>query len=137
MTSDSNKILALNGEYTKSRLVKKGISESSIATALKVGLLKYKHTGVIETIPKFRRNTKLAEAESINPGMAVGYLDKESNNTLKHRQVVKDDGDGNVWVIDPENPAAAPIKVRKDSLALSDESSEDTSNTTASAVTPI
>lgn len=124
-------IAKLNGRYTKALLKSRGLNERAIASAIKTGLLIIDGQGVISTVYTALRERKLREAigAEIVPGRQVGVLGDETNGnagTLNRMQIVKDNGNGSVLVIDPENPNNPPIEVPLNKIALDNDKDDAT-----------
>jgi hypothetical protein len=122
-------ISRLNGQFTESVLVNRGISHTATSRALSVGLLKKSNSGILSTVPTLHRTKRLAEAVAVDmrPGSPVSILDRATKQ-LMSRQVVQVNGT-DVYVVDPTNPQAQPEKVSAEDIATSTDQPKDNSNT--------
>lgn len=108
----------LNGQFTESVLVNKGISRNAVASAVGAGLLKKSNNGVISTIPAHYRAAKLKEAigSEVVAGQPIHHLNKDTHQ-LEPLQVVKVDGN-TASVIDPKDMTTKTVPTEE--LAVTD-----------------
>ena len=118
-------ISKLNGQFTESVLIHRGISKTAIARSLSSGLLRSNNTGILSTVQVNTRTAKLIEALAgdLAPGRQIGVLNPDTKQMMQ-RQVMKIDGN-DVYVVDPVNPQAEPEKVPLEAISIGDERTDD------------